>query len=181
MPPVSTIKRLPPDLRAAIEEQIAQGRTLDEVTAAVRDMGAEVSRSAVGRYKVRLDKILERSRATREIATVLANTVGRGGTGELIRGNAELLHSILLSAVDAVSEGENVTSKDAMMLSVALEKLASAAKKGAELERLEADAASAVVDAEGAPVSAPSQIKVVFVPPTQPEIVAVAPITESQE
>lgn len=173
MPPVSTIKRLPPELRAAIEEQLAQGRTLDEVTAAVRHMGAEVSRSAMGRYKQRLDTLLERSRTTREIASVLAHTVGKGGTGELIRGNAELLHGVLLAAVEATSG--NADSKDAMMLAIALEKLASAAKKGAELERMHADAASAVVEAEAAPASA-KQIEVVFV-----DAPSMAPTPQTEE
>lgn len=176
MAPLSTIKRLPPELRAAIEAQLAQGRTLDDVTAAVRAMGAEVSRSAIGRYKQRMDALLERSRTTREIASVLANTVGKGGTGELIRGNAELLHGVLLAAVEATSG--DADSKDAMMLAIALEKLASAAKKGAELERLEADAATAVVDAEaGAGPSA--AIEVIFVDPKPlPEPGPVNPETE---
>lgn len=163
MPPVSTIKRLPPDLRAAIEEQLSQGRTLTEVTAAVRSMGAEVSRSAIGRHKQQLDKILERSRRTRDIAEVLARSAGRGGASRIVRGNAELMHGVLYAAAEAAEqEGGTVSVKDAMMLAIALEKIAKAEALSGKIEQMEADAVSAVVDTEGTPVSA-KQIEVVFV------------------
>lgn len=164
MPSVSSIKRLPPALRTAIAEQLEAGRTLDEITAQVKNLGAEVSRSAIGRYKMRLDAMLERSRQTRQIAEVLASTVGKNGTAELVKGNAELLHGLLLAAAENAASSETaIDSKDAMMLAVALEKLASAAKKGAELERMQADAAATVMDTEG---TAPSkQIEIVFVAP----------------
>lgn len=164
MPPVSSIKRLPPALRAAIAEQLEAGHTLDEITAQVQALGADVSRSAIGRYKMRLDVMLERSRQTRQIAEVLASTVGKNGTAELVKGNAELLHGLLLAAAESAANGETVIdSKDAMMLAVALEKLASAAKKGAELERMQADAAATVVDTEGIGLS--KQIEVNFIEP----------------
>lgn len=65
MPPVSTIKRLPPEIRQAINEQLAQGYTLDEVTAYVREMGVNVSRSAIGRYNAHRVKLLEEVRDLR--------------------------------------------------------------------------------------------------------------------
>lgn len=156
MPPISTIKRLPHDLRAAIEEQLAHGRTLTEVTAHVRGMGADISRSAIGRHKQQLDKILERSRRSREIAEVLARTVGKNGSADLVRGGVELLHGVLVAATETADGGEGAAGKDgeggsvknAMMLAIAFEKLSRAAKTGAELERMQADAASQVVDVQ---------------------------------
>ena len=149
MAPVSTIRRLPPALRSAIEEKLAQGHTLDEVTQAVRDMGGNVSRSAVGRYKLRLDAVLERSRQTREIAQVLANAAGHGGAAEIVRGNAELLHGILQAAVAAAESGADAISpKDAMMLGSALANIARAEKSALEMGKMQADAATAVVDVD---------------------------------
>ena len=51
MPPKSTIIRLPPEIRAEVDRLIREGAaTTDEIVAALRELGAETSRSAVGRY-----------------------------------------------------------------------------------------------------------------------------------
>ena len=46
----SSIKRLPPKLREAVDQAIADGATIDEITARIRAEGETCSRSAVGRY-----------------------------------------------------------------------------------------------------------------------------------
>ena len=44
------IARLPPALREAVDAAIADGATIDEITARIRAEGGTCSRSAVGRY-----------------------------------------------------------------------------------------------------------------------------------
>ena len=46
----SSIARLPPELREAVDAAIADGATIDEITALIRGEGGACSRSAVGRY-----------------------------------------------------------------------------------------------------------------------------------
>ena len=46
----SSIARLPPALREAVDAAIADGATIDEITARIRAEGGACSRSAVGRY-----------------------------------------------------------------------------------------------------------------------------------
>ena len=46
----SSIARLPPTLREAVDAAIADGATIDEITALIRGEGGACSRSAVGRY-----------------------------------------------------------------------------------------------------------------------------------
>ena len=46
----STVAKLPPELREAVDKAIADGATIDEITARIREEGESCSRSAVGRY-----------------------------------------------------------------------------------------------------------------------------------
>ena len=46
----SSIARLPPELREAVDAAIADGATIDEIAALIRGEGGACSRSAVGRY-----------------------------------------------------------------------------------------------------------------------------------
>ena len=47
----STMRRLPRQVLDAVNRLLEEGRTIDEVTAFLQEMGAEVSRSSVGRYR----------------------------------------------------------------------------------------------------------------------------------
>ena len=46
----SSIARLPPELREAVDAAIADGATIDEIADLIRGEGGACSRSAVGRY-----------------------------------------------------------------------------------------------------------------------------------
>ena len=46
----SSVDRLPDTLREAVDQAIADGATIDEITARIRAEGEDCSRSAVGRY-----------------------------------------------------------------------------------------------------------------------------------
>ena len=46
----SSIARLPPELREAVDTAIADGATIDEIADLIRGEGGACSRSAVGRY-----------------------------------------------------------------------------------------------------------------------------------
>jgi len=52
---MSTVDRLPPEVRELIERLRGNGRTIDEILAKLRDLDAEVSRSALGRHIKLLD------------------------------------------------------------------------------------------------------------------------------
>ena len=69
---------------AAPHELLAQsarrgvGRTLDEVIAHLKTLGAEVSRSALGHYTKNIDVIGKRIQESRALAEVLAERYGSG-------------------------------------------------------------------------------------------------------
>ena len=51
MPRTSKIRRLPPELREQLHSMLDAGVPLEDITAHLKSMGADVSRSGLGRYK----------------------------------------------------------------------------------------------------------------------------------
>jgi hypothetical protein len=141
MPRKSTVRRLPPELREQIGALIDQGRTLDEITAHLAQLGAEVSRSALGRYKQHLDKVGEKLRRSREVAEALIAKLGSAPESKALRLNVELMHGALMDlALKANEDGEGGETEGvtlepmgAMLLSKALDHLSRASKADAEL------------------------------------------------
>ena len=60
----SSIKRLPPELREAVDAAIADGATIDEITALIRGEGGACSRSAVGRYTKNVRDLIRQQQET---------------------------------------------------------------------------------------------------------------------
>lgn len=158
MPARSTIKRLPPEIREQIGTLLNDGRTLDEILAHLRELGVDgVKRSALGRYKQRLDKVGEKLRHSREVAEALIAKLGAAPESKALRLNAELMHGLItelaLKAGDDVEDSEGITldPMGAMLMSKALDHLARASKADVELvgkikEQAEAAARKAAAD-----------------------------------
>ena len=107
MPRASSVRRLPPELREQIGALLDQGRTLDEITMHLNQLGAEVSRSALGRYKQHLDKVGEKLRRSREVAEALIAKLGNAPESKALRLNVELMHGVLMDlAINASEDGE---------------------------------------------------------------------------
>lgn len=143
MPRKSTVRRLPPELREQIGALLEQGRTLSEITAHLNQLGAEVSRSALGRYKQHLDKVGEKLRRSREVAEALIAKLGAAPESKALRLNVELMHGALMDlALKANEDGDEdggeskgitLDPQGAMLLSKALDHLSRASKADAEL------------------------------------------------
>ncbi len=172
----SSIRRLPPELRQAVEEQLMNGRTLDEIVEHVRALGGTVSRSAVHRYGKGFADILARAERSRMLAQMLVNS-GRADTEDkAARAGVEMLHGLILSAIEGIGEkGKDFTPGDAMKLAVALSNTMRAAKAGAELEKQRADNARSVIDAEAQAAPENRRIEVAFVQPRPSEETLQAP------
>lgn len=156
----STIRRLHRDIRDQIGVLLDQGRTLDEIRDHLTQLGAEVSRSALGRYKKHIDKVSERIRRSREVAEALVRNFGEEPEGKTARLNIELLHSVLNDMLMQIpSPGEDGEDEDgplveldpkgAMLLAKAVDHLAKAKKSDADLlsklkEQARKEAAQAV-------------------------------------
>jgi len=146
MPRKSSVRRLPPEIREQIGKLLDEGRSLDEILEHLRELGADVSRSALGRYKQRLDKVGEKLRRSREVAEALIARLGAAPESKSLRLNVELMHGLFTDLALKANEAEDgegdegakskgmvLTSMDAMLLSKALDHLARASKQDAEL------------------------------------------------
>lgn len=135
MPGVSSILQLDPEMRDLIAQLIDKGVTIRAMTAKLRELGADVSKSAVGRYVKTIEQMGERIRRSREIANAIVAARGQEPS-DLVRANIESLHSIVFDLQTPNEEGNIVVdAKQAMFLTTAVEKLARAAKTDTEHRR----------------------------------------------
>jgi len=64
----STIDELPDDVRSAVHAAIERGATIDGIVDLIRGMGADASRSAVGRYTKSFAELAKQQRDMRSVA-----------------------------------------------------------------------------------------------------------------
>ncbi len=134
---VSSVRRLDPQIREEVNRLLDQGMTLDCIIARLRAMGVEtVSRSALGRYKQRFEKIVEKVRRSREIADALVRNFGGETEDKAMRANIEMMHGIVSDMLMQIGDedeegpagGVTLDPKDAMNLAKALDHLSRARK-----------------------------------------------------
>lgn len=168
MPRPSKIDRLPKEIREEIGRLRDAGRTLDEIMAALRalDAGEGISRTGLGRYVQRLDRMGERLRRSRQMAEALSRQLGDQPGDQVARLNMEALHSFLSDALLAADEEGEAGDKaraaltnpmGAKLFAEALERLSKAQRNNQDfvekLRRQVADeaqrAAAKAVEKEG--------------------------------
>ena len=143
----SSIARLPPALREAVDAAIADGATIDEITARIRAEGGTCSRSAVGRYVKNLrDLIRQQQEADRAneawVRALGARTEGRAGLILI-----ETLRTLVLSALADLSRREEpVSTAELARLALVLRRI-----EGTDKLRLEGERAAAKEAAKTAP------------------------------
>lgn len=70
----SKLRTLPPELRKELDRLLAEGKlTLREITAELREKGADVSKSAIGRYSQDFEQVAKDIRDSRMMAEALAS------------------------------------------------------------------------------------------------------------
>lgn len=147
----STVDRLGPEVRDAIGRLLDQGRTLDEILAALEGMDVEagISRSALGRWTKQQGKLREKMQRARTVSDALVRRFGDQPESKLARANIELLHGAILEGFvaepeEGEEEGTSALAKpqSAMFLARALESLTKASRHDVEyIERAERRAA----------------------------------------
>lgn len=91
----SSIKQLPPELREQVDGLLKAGVTLESIAAKLAELGAPVSRSALGRYKLELDAVGDRLRRSREISAAFAEKLGAFADDRQGRMLTELLQTVI--------------------------------------------------------------------------------------
>jgi hypothetical protein len=153
MPRRSSVARLDPRIREAVDAAIREGRaTIDDLVALIRAHGGEASRSAVGRYAQSMEQSLRRYRETQEIAGRWMAQFTENPDSDVGRLLAEMLKTI---AFQSMADTEAAEPKDLAHLARAVKDLASVdvvkARLRAELAaetKARADAAAATIERE---------------------------------
>lgn len=128
----STVDR-DPEVRAAVDQALAQGATLDDIVARVRELGADLSRSAVGRYAQDYRKIADRQRDMRAVAQSFGQEFGEAGDRQS-RLMIQLATTIITRAAMPIAAGDEVemTTKELMEFGKAVQSVTASAKIDAD-------------------------------------------------
>jgi hypothetical protein len=125
----SSIKGLPEPVRFEVDAAIKRGATIDEIVWMLKGLGADVSRSAVGRYSRQYADLAARQRDMSSIATAFAGEFGEADDmqGRLL---IQLATTIATRMVLPVAAGDDIelATKSLMELGRAVKDITSAAK-----------------------------------------------------
>ncbi|GBL46265.1 phage terminase, small subunit [Sulfuriferula multivorans] len=132
----SSVKRLDPSVRAAVDDAIREGRaTIEDIVALLRNLGADISRSAVGRYKQQAESQMARYREAQEVAKVWIGRLESDPEGDVGRLLPEMLRAVAFQQLAGLEDGQ-VDSKEIALLARAIKDAAGATKTSVEAERL---------------------------------------------
>ena len=150
----SSIARLPPTLREAVDAAIADGATIDEITARIRADGGTCSRSAVGRYVKNVRDLIRRQQETDRGIEAWVRALGDRAQGRAGLILIETLRTLALSALADLSRREEpVSTEELARLALVLRRIEGTDKLRLERERVAAkEAAKAAPGAGQAPV-----------------------------
>ena len=149
----SSIARLPPTLREAVDAAIADGATIDEITARILAEGGACSRSAVGRYVKNLRDLIRQQQEADRANEAWVRALGARAQGRAGLILIETLRTLTLSALADLSRREEpVSTEELARLALVLRRIEGTDKLRLERERAAAKAARAAPGAGQAPV-----------------------------
>ena len=129
----SSIDRLDPAVRESVDRALARGATLDQVVEILDGLGADVSRSAVGRYSQRYRDMAEQQRNVMAVAKAFGEDFGAAdnAAGKML---IQLINSIAIRAMVPLASGDDVdiNPQDIHFLARSAKDLLSAAKIDAD-------------------------------------------------
>ncbi len=135
MPKRSKISYLDKGLRDQVDALVRQGRTIEDIVGHLKEWGAEVSRSSVGRYKKKYEDSLARYREAQEVAAVWVAKLGEDPNGDVGRLIAEMLKTVAFQTLAEMGDTEAAAKpQDIMRLAKAIKDLEGAGKLSLERE-----------------------------------------------
>lgn len=126
-------------IRTAVDEAIKRGCTIDAITKMIEAMGAEISRSAVGRYTKKYRSLAERQRDIRQVADSFAQEFGSGDDNQT-RLMIQSLTTLITQSLLPQLTGEREKKLDPM----ALRLLAAAVKDSTSALKIDDDRRRAI-------------------------------------
>ena len=140
----SSIARLPPELREAVDAAIADGATIDEIADLIRGEGGACSRSAVGRYTKNVRDLIRRQQETDRANEMWVRALGERTQGQAGLILIETLRSLTLAALADLSQRETPpTPEELARLALVLKRIEGTDKLRLQREQAAAKAARA--------------------------------------
>ena len=138
----SSIARLPPELREAVDAAITDGATIDEIADLIRGEGGACSRSAVGRYTKNVRDLIRQQQETDRGIEMWVRALGDRAQGRAGLILVETLRTMTLSTLAELSKREQpATPEELSRLSLVLKRIEGTDKLRIERERAAAKAA----------------------------------------
>ncbi|MDE0342123.1 MAG: DUF3486 family protein [Deltaproteobacteria bacterium] len=120
----SSIKRLPPKLREAVDAAIVDGDTIDEITARIRAEGEQCSRSAVGRYAKNMRDLIRKQQETDRTIKAWVDALGERQEGQAALVLIETLRAMALDTVAKLrARDEPASTEELARLSLTLKRI----------------------------------------------------------
>ena len=140
----SSVARLPPTLREAVDAAIADGATIDEITARIRAEGGACSRSAVGRYVKNMRDLIRQQQEADRANEAWVRALGARAQGRAGLILIETLRTLVLSALADLSRREEpVSTEELARLALVLRRIEGTDKLRLQREQAAAKAARA--------------------------------------
>jgi Protein of unknown function (DUF3486) len=111
----SSLLSLDPQILAACHEALRAGKTVDQITAALQGMGADVSRSAVGRYLHTAREQLAEHRLALDLAAFITPRLGEESKGDIavmVRELAKVGSLKMITQLNAALDADTTTTED---------------------------------------------------------------------
>ena len=132
----SSIDRLPSKLRQAVDQAIADGATIDDISALIRAEGGSCSRSAVGRYSRNMRALIREQQEFDRAMKIWVRELGERAEGRAGLILIETLRTLVLSSMAELSQrGEPAPMRELARLALTLKRIEGTDKLRLERER----------------------------------------------
>ena len=176
--------RLPATIREAANQAIADGATIDEITARIRAEGGTCSRSAVGRYAKDMRDLIRHQQESDRQVEAWVRALGERPEGQAGLILIETLRSMALTTMAHLNKREEPASTEELArLSLVLSRIESADKRRLERERAAAKAEEARRRVASQGGLSPEVVAIIRaevegrpLPPTHPRTVTSVPV-----
>ena len=179
----SSIERLPAKLREAVDAAIADGATIDEITARIRAEGETCSRSAVGRYAKNMRDMIRQQQETDRTIKAWVDALGERPEGRTALFLIETLRAMVLSTMARLSAREEpVSTEELARLALILKRIEGTDKLRKDRERAAKKAAQGAGQAKGQGGLSPEAVAIIRAevegrpPPPAPRTVTSVPV-----
>lgn len=127
--PRFSIEKLDKRIIDVANQLIKDGYTIDEIVLKLQELGADVSRSAVGRYAKSVNETMEQYKKAQAVAKVWADKLENEPDGDISQLLIQMLSTVAFQTVGTMGDAEKpAKAMDVMLLSQAIKNLSGTSK-----------------------------------------------------